>query len=33
MQFDLRPLGVGQYEAIHPKCELHLRRNGNPKSP
>jgi L-lactate dehydrogenase (cytochrome) len=33
MRFHLRPLGVGQYEAFHPKCESHLRRNGNPKSP
>ncbi|WP_260583997.1 hypothetical protein [Sphingopyxis sp. PET50] len=33
MRFHLRPLGVHQYKAIHPKCESHLATNGNPESP
>ncbi|MFC3443593.1 gamma-glutamyltransferase [Sphingobium rhizovicinum] len=33
MWLHLRPLGVGQYKAIHPQHESHIQINGNPKSP
>ncbi|WP_371262526.1 FadR/GntR family transcriptional regulator [Sphingobium sp. YR768] len=32
MWLQLRPLGVGQYEAIHPEYEAHRSTNGNPES-
>ena len=33
VRLHLRPLGIGQDKAFHPKYESHLRQNGNPESP
>ena len=32
MRFHLRPLGVGQYKAVHPKLESQSRLQWNPES-
>jgi len=32
MRFHLRPLGVSQYESVHPKLESQPNKNGIPKS-